>query len=512
MFEDNLLTKTARRLGNLNDIKNVFNVRKNNLIGFTMLILSSIQLFLLTHSLIFLIVHVLIFMITFYLFVEFKNHELIVYKITLVFLSIIFTYFVFLFSPHQPLLYYLTLIVPMLFIYTRDNKVFYSAIGINLITQIILFTFSYGNSHFGLKQLSFIGDYFFLHITTSVITHVVAIIWFWKTRDYEKNKIITEDMLTTANAQLFTKLHNLYYSKEKTSDITYHFQQFINNLDHSKKYLTDFLEEISTKTAINQDHAENVLYSLQHTLENVKTISGILEEEQNKTLLYQKESNHVVNSSMDEIKRLENILYLNQHNEENLNEMADSVSTVHSLVELIRGISNQINLLSLNAAIESSKTGEAGKGFSVIAKEIKHLQIDVLGTLTDVSTELSSIQRCYNNMKDNIRKIEKKSEDILTEKNMRRDLNETVNVFIKEFLMMNEYNLQKLNETSGEIESALKRNNSSLETTTEVQHILEDTHIHFNKGRQITNELKNILEELQRELIKTSPSIKHKKD
>lgn len=507
-----LFKNIARRFQDLSGLKKLANAEKNFFIGFTMLILSAIQIFLLTHSLFFLIVHVLIFMMTYYLFIEFEKHELILYKIIFVFSSILFTYFIFLFSSHQPLLYYLTFIIPMFFIYTKEDKVFYSAIGFNMFFQTFLFIFSSINAHDGLKQLSFVFDDFSLHLTTATIAHAVAIIWFWKAKDYDKTQVIQEDILTTENVQLSTKLHNLYYSKEKTSEITYHFQQFINNLDHSKKYLTGFLEEISAKTTKSRDHSENVSYSLQHTLDNVKSITGVLEEKQNQTLVYQKESNHVVNSSLDEIKRLENILYLNQHNEDSLNELADSVSTVHSLVELIRGISNQINLLSLNAAIESSKTGEVGKGFSVIAKEIKHLQIDVLGTLTDVSTELSSIQRCYSNMKDNIRKIEKKSEDILTEKNARRELNETVNVFIKDFLVINEFNLQKLNETFGEIESALKRNVSSVETSKEVQGILEDTHIHFNKGRQITNELKNILEELQLELIKTSPSIKHKKD
>ena len=65
---------------------------------------------------------------------------------------------------------------------------------------------------------------------------------------------------------------------------------------------------------------------------------------------------------------------------------------MNKIADLIKEIADQINLLSLNAAIESARAGEAGRGFAVVAGEVKNLANQVQSATVNISKEIDEMQ------------------------------------------------------------------------------------------------------------------------
>ena len=92
-------------------------------------------------------------------------------------------------------------------------------------------------------------------------------------------------------------------------------------------------------------------------------------------------------------------------NLENLVGLHSQTDSIKGIVKTIRQIASQTNLLALNAAIEAARAGEFGRGFEVVAKEVRKLSVQVENSISEVKENIEGIVREIEQVTDNITSV-----------------------------------------------------------------------------------------------------------
>ena len=134
---------------------------------------------------------------------------------------------------------------------------------------------------------------------------------------------------------------------------------------------------------------EQMLIAIQDVCESASTAADLANEAQSET----DEGKTTITRSISSINKLEEEISLTSHKLEGL---AKQASNIDSILDVIRDISDQTNLLALNAAIEAARAGEQGRGFAVVADEVRTLAKRTQGSTEEIQSLIENLQKEAN--------------------------------------------------------------------------------------------------------------------
>lgn len=189
------------------------------------------------------------------------------------------------------------------------------------------------------------------------------------------------------------------------------YNENLNENMQANNFAVGNIASSTTSTAEAIQNQTTMTYDIQHNIESAASATKDMKESSDHTKAVLNDGNNMIQELKHQAKK---VMDNSQTTKDTTNRLNSCISDVEMIIETILNISSQTNLLALNASIEAARAGEAGRGFSVVAEEIRMLSEetkDATNKITDIIKQLTiDANEATTSMESSVKSVEKQND------------------------------------------------------------------------------------------------------
>lgn len=298
-----------------------------------------------------------------------------------------------------------------------------------------------------------------------------------------------------------TKRIDIRYNNE-FSRVSGHINTLADNLHNILQQLSSASHDLTNASTTNQSTSNNAQSQLNSQREQTANVATAMTEmahsvaEVSQSALSSLEKVHQVESASDSGREVmnQNITTINQlesrltESVEAVSELQQMSSEIGSILDVIQGIAEQTNLLALNAAIEAARAGEQGRGFAVVADEVRVLAQKTTESTTEIESMIGNLQSSSKSASQMIESCMGDMENSIAQASNANSSMEEIQALILEISQMSTHISEAAAEqstTTGEIAQSLEG----------INHIADDSYQAMSQIASVSDNLSTIAQE-----------------